>query len=43
MSRPIFGHHAPAARPTKTAAMLVALACALPVGVVLWIVEAIWL
>lgn len=43
MKDSIFGHRAPAPRPTRRAAALVALACALPVGAVLWILEALWL
>ena len=47
MTRPrpqkVFGYEAPAPRPTTLYAALIALACALPVGVVLWMVEIIWL
>jgi hypothetical protein len=43
MERKVFGHRAPAPRMTKSAAALVALACALPVGGVLWLIEALWL
>lgn len=39
----IYGQSAPAPRPTLLAAALLALACALPVGVALWIIEALWL
>ncbi|WP_425037964.1 hypothetical protein [Primorskyibacter sp. S187A] len=39
----IFGQSAPAPRTTILSAALIALACALPVGVLLWIVEWLWL
>lgn len=38
----VSGVFAPASKPTPTFAALVALACALPVGIVLWIVEIVW-
>lgn len=43
MSKPVFGHSAPAPRPTPLTAALIALACALPVGGVLWLVDWLWL